>query len=354
MTGKILGKGYCLEKKVLAFCDPEEEFAYQLSAYLKNQEHFPWVLQSFTDTKEFGEYLLLHPEAHCMLSESVADEIPEQVRDKDIILLNESGYLSKPEWTNINKYQPADRILRQLLQVYAEKEEKGLPRIEKNTKTVMAGFFSPVGRAMQTSFALCFGQYLAKNYRTLYISLEYYCGQKEMGGEENGRDIMTLLYYLKSEKEKFATRLQTVCGRMGNLNYIEPAFVGPNLVYITEDDWLELLHEIALTGLFDYVVLDLCEGLQGLFSLLQECEVVYNMVRPDYAAIQKQSRYEHILMLNDRKDILQRMRKISLPSLYHLPEKVEEWSKSELYGFAVEQAKSFLENMQEKQAGKEE
>jgi len=51
---------------------------------------------------------------------------------------------------------------------------------------------------------------------------------------------------------------------------------------------------------------------------------------------------------------LQRMRKISLPSLYHLPEKVEEWSKSELYGFAVEQAKSFLENMQEKQAGKEE
>lgn len=331
-----------MEKRILAFCDPEEEYAYQLSAYLKNQEQFPWTILSFTDPKDFEAYLQQHSDVDCMLSESIVEEITLQLPDKNIILLNESGYLSKSEWTNVNKYQPADGILQQLLQLYAEREEKGLRRIEEKEKASIIGFFSPVGRSMQTSYALCFGQYLAKSYRTIYISFEYYCGQREMCGEESGRDIMTLLYYLKSEKEKFSVRLQSVCRKMGHLDYIEPAFMGPNLVYITEEDWLELLQEIATCGLFDYIVLDLCEGLQGLFSLLQECEVIFNMTRPDYAAMQKQTRYEHILLLNDQKRIIQKIQKISLPSLYHLPEKVEEWSKSELYNFSAEQAKLFL------------
>lgn len=332
-----------MTNNVLAFCDPEEEYVIQLSAYLKNQEHFPWILKSFTNSDEFLEYLQLHPEVDCMVSESVISEIPFSAQEKKIILLNESGFLSQSEYININKYQPADKILRQLLQVYAEREEKIFPRLEEQSEVKRIGFFSPVGRSMQTSYALCFGQYLAKSHRTLYLSFEYYCGQSEMAGEESGRDLMTLLYYMKTEKEKFRARFQAICRKIGNLDYIESAFMGPNLVYITEEEWLELLQEIENTGDYDYLVLDFCEGLQGLFSLLQKCEVIFNMVRPDYAAVQKQDRYEHILLLNEQNRILNSMQKISLPSLYHLPEKVEEWSKGELYQLAGEQARLFLE-----------
>ena len=54
-----------MEHKILALCDPEEDYAEQLSAYLQSYREFPWEVVVYTgisqlaDSEKQGEIDLL-------------------------------------------------------------------------------------------------------------------------------------------------------------------------------------------------------------------------------------------------------------------------------------------------------
>ena len=79
-----------MEHKILALCDPEEDYAEQLSAYLQSYREFPWEVVVYTgisqlaDSEKQGEIDLL------LMAESIyAPQLP--VEAEATVLLNESG-----------------------------------------------------------------------------------------------------------------------------------------------------------------------------------------------------------------------------------------------------------------------
>lgn len=71
-------------------------------------------------------------------------------------------------------------------------------------KACVYGFYTPVGRSLQTTLALTMGQLLAANKRVLYLNFECCAGLTEMLGKQaDNTEFASLLYYLQESKEQF-------------------------------------------------------------------------------------------------------------------------------------------------------
>ncbi len=318
-----------MEHKILALCDPEEDYAGQLSAYLQSYKDFPWEVEVYTgisqlaDGDKQGEIDLL------LVAESVyVPQLP--VEAGAIVLLNESGLVKWSSLKNVDKYQPAENVLKELLETYMEKEEDFYPRLSTGQKTRIVGMYSPVRRCLQTSFALTYGQLLAEKHRTLYLNFEHYAGMPELLPGEKGRDLATLLYYMKADQNKFVLRMKVLAQKKGQLDYIAPAYMGHNLIYITAQEWQQLLWRIGESGEYEYIILDLSENMQGLLEILRRCSKVYMLVKEDPVARCKIDQYEQILSLYEYDDVKDKTRKCHLPLFRRLPDLIEQFTRGDL------------------------
>ncbi|MCM1120253.1 MAG: hypothetical protein NC543_12940 [bacterium] len=331
-----------MEHRILALCDPEEDYAGQLAAFLQGHKEFPWEVQVYTGLPELADSESAQDIDLLVVAESVyGPQLP--IDAPTTVLLNESGLLRWSCLKNVDKYQPAENVLKELLQVYMEREEMVFPRLETGRQTKLVGMYSPVRRCLQTSFALTYGQILAERHRTLYLNFEHYAGMPELLSGEKGRDLSTLLYHMKSDQEKFAMHMKVLIQKKGRLDYIAPAYMGQNLIYITAQEWLQLLWKIGESGEYDYVILDLSENMQGLLEILRQCCRVYMLIKEDPIARCKIDQYEHILSLYEYEDIQKKTRKYRLPLFHQLPDQIEQYTRGDL----AEYVRALIEEEQE-------
>lgn len=324
-----------MEHKILALCDPEEDYAGQLSAYLQSYREFPWEVEVYTGISQLAEGEKQREVDLLLVAESVyVPELP--VEAGATVLLNESGLVRWSSLKNVDKYQPAENVLKELLEIYMEKEDSFYPRLCTGQRTRIVGMYSPVRRCLQTSFALTYGQLLAEKHRTLYLNFEHYAGMPELLPGEKGRDLSTLLYYMKADQSKFVLRMKVLVQKKGQLDYIAPAYMGQNLIYITVQEWQQLLWRIGESGEYDYIILDLSENMQGLLEILRRCSKVYMLVKEDPVARCKIDQYEQILSLYEYDDVKDKTRKCHLPLFRRLPDQIEQFTRGELAEYVRE------------------
>ena len=100
-----------LEHKILALCDPETDYAGQLAAYLQDSREFPWEIRIFTGISQLTESEKSEEIDLLLVAESVYfPELP--VEPGTTVLLNESGLVRWSFLRNVDKYQPAENVLR--------------------------------------------------------------------------------------------------------------------------------------------------------------------------------------------------------------------------------------------------
>lgn len=103
-----------MDHKVLALCDPEADYAGQLSAYLQSYKEFPWEVEVYTGLSQLAASGKQEGIDLLLVAESVyAPELP--VDAKATVLLNESGLVRWSSLKNVDKYQPAENVLKELL-----------------------------------------------------------------------------------------------------------------------------------------------------------------------------------------------------------------------------------------------
>lgn len=161
------------------------------------------------------------------------------------------------------------------------------------------------------------------------------------------RDVADLLYFLGGEQEKFHLRLQTMIQHKGKLDYIPPMKSGQNLLSVTGGEWLHLLQKIGELGMYEYVVLDLSESMQGLFDILRICVKVFTLTKKDHISQSKLVQYEHLLTLYEYEDVLQKTQKCSLPRIRRVPEELEEYTRGQLAEYVEKEMKLLLGDLGE-------
>lgn len=327
---------------IVVLLDTEEEYARLMTEFLRKHKNLPWELHTYTNAVE-----LLREEkesvALLVVAESACSEEIQRLFSKRMVVLSESGMMRWENLRYVDKYQQAEEVLRELLEIYMELMDTPPPRLQKGCKTVFIGNYSPVHRAMQTSIALTLSQLLAEEHPTLYLNFEHYAGIPELMPDTRTQDLADLLYFMDADKEKFRLRMQTLLKHIGNLDYVPPMKSGQNLLTVSAAEWVGLLSKIEELGEYEYVVLDLSESMQGLFQILRFCRKVFTVTREDRIACGKLLQYEQLLTLYEYGDVLEKTRRLSLSHIRKLPEELEQLTKGDLASLAWELIKEIQE-----------
>lgn len=319
-------EGDGMEQKVLILCDPEEDYAYRMSDYMRRESFFPWTVKVYTQVAGLYESQGQQMDM-LVVSESVYEEKLQQLGACKTVILNESGVVNNQKVNSVDKYQPAGKVLQRLMELGGMTWKQ--PVGEAGAKLI--GLYSPVHRSLQTSFGICLGKLLSGKGKTLYLSFEPYSGVQELQGG-GGVDLSSLLYYLEDE-EHFAENIRRAIRGSENFDYVPAMVNGQNLLMVSSEEWMRLLYKLQHMMGYDYIVLDLSESVQGLFDILRMCIRVYSMAKDDPIAKRKMDQYEQLLSAMEYEDVRKKLSICRLPLFRNIPASVEMASKGELAGY---------------------
>lgn len=309
-----------MNEKILVICDREIRYASRLGENISRREELAvkvHICSSLEKAIELSKKKKIHL---FVVDETYTYQERSKVEATQTFVLGE-GVVSdlKEGECEIGKYQNADAIIREIFAVYVEKTNENMLRNIHKSETGLIAVYSPIHRIGKTTFAMALGKECAKKKRVLYLNMEEYAGFTE--ADKEGWNLGDLIYYIKQGDQNLGVRMQLSVQKAEGLDYLLPIPVSLDLKEITEDEWKELFRVIIRNSNYELVILDLSESVQGLFSILEQCERVYMPMADDPISERKIEQYE------------KNLEKLNLEKLIHItyrfvmPQHVEEYAK---------------------------
>lgn len=304
-----------MKKQIFAVCDPEADYARNFMEYLNRKKSLPFEVQAFTSVQSLVNFARENPIELLLISaEAVCPEIQELNIGKIVILTEGTRPEELEAYAGVYKYQASSSIVREVMACYGEERtlaESPAPVLKKTTEIL--GVYSPVGRCLKTSFALALGQILSANRPVLYLNLEEYSGFEELLGKKFPYTLSDLLYYVRQGTANLTVRLNSMVQSIGKLDYIPPVQSSGDIRGALWKDWEALLHEIILHSTYETIVLDIGNGIDEVFQMLDLCSRIFMPVRPDRISECKIRQFESLAKTRDYPQILTKTVKMKLP-----------------------------------------
>lgn len=341
-----------MKQKIFAICDLEEAYALRLAEYMLEKIRVSYALHLFTKVEELERFMEQEEIAILLIAENALELLhleyvrrqvvqmfvlqENDIREKNLQeneIQNKEVQISENPALYINKFQNPEKIVSILVESVKGLTDWQEAGTQVQTDVKLIGIYSPVKRCLQTSFALTMGQILAREQRVLYFNFENYSGFGQMLGREFLTDVTDVMYYFRCDKEKLALHLPTIIQNINGLDYIPPMQSQTELWETDGGQWLELCRKIAQIGQYEYIILDLDDGMSGLFDLLRECYKIYTITREDSFAVAKLNQYEQILKFYELEEIADKTVKCRFPVFKEVPVNLELMTHGELAGY---------------------
>lgn len=317
----------------MAICDTEEGYAFRMAEYLLEKVKIPYTIHLFTAVEELERFAGQEEISVLLIAESAWRLLKEEYVRKQVtqlFILQESDGQAQTDLCCISKYQSPEKVVQVILEELAKGDDWKGYLGTSDAAAKMIGVYSPIKRCLQTSFALTLGQLLAKEHKTLYLNFEMYSGLGEILRREYQTDMLDVVYYFQSARDKLALRLPTIIQNAGGLDYIPPMQYALSIREVPGEQWISLCRDIAAIGEYEYLILDLEDGMNGLFELLKNCYRIYTVTREDPFAVAKLRQYEQMLLANELDEIADKTVKCHFPIFRELPESLEMMTHGEL------------------------
>lgn len=316
-------------KHILAVCDSETEYAYGLVDYLSTRKGFPFEVQVFTSADRLMKFTATHPLAVALVArKDYREEIRKLSIDQIILLEEDRGNKSGSEPT-IWKYQSCEKMAKEILDQIAGEGIIGRP-LAGGKPMKLIGIYSPVGKCLKTSFSFVLGQLLGKKHRVLYLNMESYSGLGTLLKRDFTTDMGELIYYLQNTPDNFGYRLGSMVEQVGGMDILPPFHSFLDFISVTGEEWIRLFKEIERGSDYEYVILDLSDGIQNLFDVLRLCDLVYTLGREDGFAMAKIEQYREVLKRSSYEDVWEKTKQHTFPYFKDLPEGLLQLTYTEL------------------------
>lgn len=298
-------------KRTICICDREPEYSYQFMEVVNEKRTCPFIVKAFTSPQTLITYLRQDSADVILISPEFYDITISRMTAARFFLLMDGRETVIPEGlSQIHKYQKADNILRDILKEY---EITSIFSGSSSYDMQLYGVYSPLHRIGKTTFALAMCQELGKDKKVLYLNLESCSGFTDLMQREYSVDLTDLLYCARQEEGMLMSQLASAAQGFYNLDYIPPAKIPVELTDITAEEWNELLDQLIGSGIYDLIMIDFGEGIQGLLGLLARCDRIYMPVMDDFFSQSKLSQYEEMLETLDYQEIIEKTKRVYLP-----------------------------------------
>ena len=310
-----------MNEKLLVICDPELRYAERLGQNITSRAEFNvkvYVYSCMEKALEFAKKKQIHI---LVVDEKYKYEQRQQMKAQSTFVLCGSCVQDLGEEENeVLKYRSSGEIIREIFTAYIENSNENLLRKIPGNKTKMIGIYSPLHRIGKSSFAKTLGREYAKQKKVLYLSLEEYAGNSD--SDRNGWNLGDLIYFLRQGEEHLAVRLELAVKREEHLEYLPGILIPQDLKEVTQEEWEKLLSVLKRTCSYELIILDFSESVQGLMSLLEQCDRVYMPILEDVISERKLRQYEEMLEAIGLNGLSQRTYR------FVMPQKVEEYAKA--------------------------
>ncbi len=297
---------------IFIVCDTEKEYAEQLFRILSERLGGIYQFHLFHDVGKMEEYLENSYAEVLLLGEEYEKKIiQEACAGQKIVLTGDSTGEDIYGYPSIFRYQSADKIIGKIKKILRREEKKGRTRIrdeplKRNISSVkgLIGVYSPIHRIGKTRFAIRLGQKMARHIPVLYINMEGYSGGDYYFHGGTDKDLGDLLYCIKQERDDYGLKISTMTGQAGKMDYIMPMKNEQDMREVSRDEWISLLDLIMEKCIYEAVILDLGDAVNGLYDILKKCSKVYTLYINDETAQAKLKQYEENLKTAGYADVL--------------------------------------------------
>ena len=328
-----------MKRNVLAICDPEQEYAYRLMDALSRKGEFPFEIRTFTSEEKLYGALLQSPVQILLISQPVFHAEMNDWPVTRIILLWEEEARPDIELPGISKYSSVTRIMKKVMEE-AAKIGNLPPPVKTDHPVRFFSFYTPVNRCLQTTFAFVTGQLLARNHKVLYLNFECCSGLEKMLGRSFETEFTQLLYYLQEPAEEFLNRMYQMTEHINGMDLVPPALCGYDLFGLEAEEWQRMM-EMLCRSRYEYVILDLSDGVKGLFDILRRSNRIFTVIREDGFATAKTEQYESALKKAGYQDVAEKTAKLRLPVFQRLPRDMNHLTAGELSEYVEKVLKAY-------------
>jgi len=187
---------------------------------------------------------------------------PERYKNVEIVLaLADGSLINQPEqYRFVNKYQPGDKLVNQILSLYSETNAKVSRVVKGFNKTKLVSVYSPAGGAGKTSVVLGLASKLGELGQTVFcLSLES-INSISAALSCSGNDALShILLSLSENAETLPIKLETYKTRDSgrNIDFFEPTEHFLELSELRKENLELLLERLRQTGAYDIILVDL-------------------------------------------------------------------------------------------------
>lgn len=267
----------------MAIADTNEEYLQRLLNVFEENEELN--LSIYTDKYALENALISKKFDIILFDASFYDGQAALSRSGQAILLMDES-IGVPEecrdLPKINKYQRISKIYQQILDYYSRIcADNGIVLGQGSVN--MVAFYSPVGGCGKTTMSLVAAAKLAmQGHRTFYLNLEGVSSQECYLPQTEEKGIEELLISLGSDmnyRYKIESLLQQKAENFFYMNH----FDSPNdMNEMTEAELSELIGQLAKSGLFDDIIIDLGTEINSkLMTVFEEVNKVILVEKPD-------------------------------------------------------------------------
>lgn len=303
----------------LVVCDVQEEYAEHLFKMLEDQLAGVYQFHFFRDMEKAEEFLEGSGADVLLIAEEYGElAIQNAKAGKKYVLTGDRKEKEISGSESLFRYQSAQNILKKISVPNENYHSRDRPEPKEKTRrekkhtdrskeavSGLIGVYSPIHRIGKTRFALQLGKQLAKRAPTLYINMEGYAGSYYFSEGEK-EDLGDLLYCLKQERDDYGLKITMMAGQMGDMDYILPMKNEQDVRAVRKEEWISLLDTILEKCIYETVILDLGDAVDGLYDILRKCQKVYTLYIHEEIAKGKLAQYEENLKTCGYTDVLRR------------------------------------------------
>ena len=350
---------------VIGVCDENTVYMKKLAGYFMQKSSIPLQIRSFSDWEQLIRYLQSN-ELDVLILGGVTflekwERWDDVQADKERYLYEE-GMKEHVKWViklvdevsgkelkeekgshnlTVSRYQPPAELLATVEKLtegnsfngndrtnprmirensfYEINTEKDIRIHERDTRVI--GIYSPINRCGKTSLAVLFSEILARRGNSLMICMDHHNGI--LADEE--LNIAELIYYLSREQHLVSrgehfydfSQYDRFVKKWEQILYIAASSSVENMMQIPPEPFCELIHLLQKRNRYQYIVLDLSEGIESLYKVLNQCDVIFMPVLNDCISKSKIQQFEQqmsIVMEQEAWESLKcRIYKIQLP-----------------------------------------
>ncbi len=298
-----------MEEKNLVVCDKDSRYANGLAENISERKELALHVYVCTGMSRAGKFMEERPPDIFIVDESFSQKERQAMQASQVFVLTKDGCKDLAEnEKEIFKFQSADKILGDVFETYYNRTNSSILKTIKKPKQRLIAVYSPIHRIGKTTFALSLGEELAKSEKVLYLNLEAFPDVNNRLPKVEGKNLGDLLYYMRQDVQDVAMRLISMIEKRGELDVLPPILNHSDLRGVTSEDWKALIEQVLNDTAYETVILDLSDGIQGFFQLLDGCDQIYMPILEDEISRAKVKQFEYNLRLHQLMDMKDKIR----------------------------------------------